>query len=217
MVEICSAVFEKPPSPHLLSGKGNFQLSHLSCFVKGAREECASEIEYNTPSKAWSPAPAQGLLVFSVYDILISAHTTQSLVWPKSFLKTEFGSQSHSQTFRTFICLNCFYFLGILVQKCAQLQFLYFYSAIFVPFLHYIKQFLWQLPVHYHQQSAQIYANCFYPSKFTSLTIDGQNLLLKTIPTLSLVQSILILNKVCLMQLGAHPKPSKILTYSEDS
>lgn len=142
MLEMCSAAPEKPLSPHLLCSKGNSQLCYSSCFTKGGREKCTSELQYNTWSKAWSPAPAQGLVVYSIYDILISVQTTQILLQPKPFLKAEFGSQSHSQTFRTFICPDCWYFLGTLVQKCAQLQFLYFCPAIFVPFLHHIKQFL---------------------------------------------------------------------------
>lgn len=89
-----------------------------------------------------------------------------------------------------------------------------FYTSILpYPFLHHIKQFLvtaCTLPVHYHQQSAQVLW-VFYPLKFTSLTPDSQNLSLKTIPTLSLVQPILILNKVYPCQLGAYPKPYKIL------
>lgn len=154
--------------------------------------------------------------MYSVYDILVSAQTTQILLWPRPFLKTESGSQSHSRTFRTFICQDWQYFLGALLRKCAQLQFLYFCHICSIPPPHQTvprDSYLHTITSNLHK----FYANCFYPLKFTSLTIDGQNLPLKTIPTLSLVQSILIINEVCPCQLGAHLKPSKLSSYSEES
>ena len=76
--------------------------------------------------------------------------------------------------------------------KRVHVQFLYFHPTIFVPFLHHIKQFLMTAILHIITSylHKHLHVNCFYPLKFTSLTIDGQNPPLKTLPTLSLVQTV---------------------------
>lgn len=60
--------------------------------------------------------------------------------------------------------------------------------------------------------------NCFYPLKFTSLTINGKNPPLKTILIVSLVQIVSVNSRQSFFpsQLTAQLKPSK-LSSSEES